>query len=437
MKSMSKAMRRLLQRATVVGYALILGGALVLCSSSPVGSKAFSKELNGTAARTCVDGVQESGALYRICVPQSWNGDLVVFAHGYIASNRPLIIPDLEVEGTDISEIINQLGYAFATTSYSKNGLAVKEGIADIVDLTAVFGRTHGRPRFTYLVGGSEGGVVATLAVEKFPQVFNGCLSACGPIGDFRRQIDYFGDFRVVFDYFFPDVLPPSSINIPQEVMDNWDGVYVPRIRDAINANPHATNQLLRVTRAPIDPDNPSSVESTVLGVLWYNVFATNDAIAELGGQSFDNRNRIYFGSDNDFRLNRGVQRFSADPAALAEIAANYQTSGRLSSQVVTLHTTGDPIVPYWHEPHYIFKVLTNRSISHLVHIPVIRHGHCNFTAQEVLASFAILVFKVSRENLPLTESLLPGGAPKRDLLRSTSKYRTVFRNTAEVLAID
>jgi len=392
MKSISKAMKRFLQRAPFAGYTLILSGALVLCFSSPAGSKAQS-------ARTCVDGVQKSGALYRICVPASWNGDLVAYAHGYVAPGRPLRIPDDEVGGRTISEIINEQGYAFATTSYSKNGLAIKEGVEDIVDLVYIFARTNRQPRFTYLVGASEGGLVTSLSIEKFPKIFNGGLPACGPIGDFRQQINYFGDFRVVFDYFFPNVLPPDPTRIPQEVMDNWDTTYVPRIRAAIKADPNATRQLLSVTRASTDPTDPSSVEATVLGLLWYNVFATNDAVAELGGQPFDNARRIYFGSDNDLQLNRGVRRVSAEQAALDEIEANYQTTGRLASHVVTLHTTGDPIVPYWHELRYIAKAQASRSIPFLVHIPVVRYGHCNFTAPEVLSAFGVLVFRVSGQN--------------------------------------
>lgn len=392
MKSISKAMKRFLQRAPFAGYTLILSGALVLCFSSPAGSKAQS-------ARTCVDGVQKSGALYRICVPASWNGDLVAYAHGYVAPGRPLRIPDDEVGGRTISEIINEQGYAFATTSYSKNGLAIKEGVEDIVDLVYIFARTNRQPRFTYLVGASEGGLVTSLSIEKFPKIFNGGLPACGPIGDFRQQINYFGDFRVVFDYFFPNVLPPDPTRIPQEVMDNWDTTYVPRIRAAIKADPNATRQLLSVTRASTDPTDPSSVEATVLGLLWYNVFATNDAVAELGGQPFDNARRIYFGSDNDLQLNRGVRRVSAEQAALDEIEANYQTTGRLASHVVTLHTTGDPIVPYWQELRYIAKAQASRSIPFLAHIPVVRYGHCNFTAPEVLSAFGVLVFRVSGQN--------------------------------------
>jgi hypothetical protein len=44
----------------------------------------------------------------------------------------------------------------------------------------------------------------------------------------------------------------------------------------------------------------------------------------------------------------RGVQRFDADPAALLEIGRYYETSGELKVPLVTLHTSGDPIVPYW-----------------------------------------------------------------------------------------
>jgi hypothetical protein len=38
---------------------------------------------------------------------------------------------------------------------------------------------------------------------------------------------------------------------------------------------------------------------------LWYNVFATNDARARLGGGNpYDNRQRLYVGSANDLLLN-------------------------------------------------------------------------------------------------------------------------------------
>ena len=147
---------------------------------------------------------------------------------------------------------------------------------------------------------------------------------------------------------------------------------------------------------------------STTLGILSYNVFATNDGVATLNGQPFDNHNRLYLGSNNDWKLNRKVARFSASPAALTEISQFYQTSGSLSRPLVTLHTTGDPIVPYWHETLYNIKVIAHGSLLKHLNIPIVRYGHCNFTATEALASFAVMVYMATGQ-LPLNaEKALP-----------------------------
>lgn len=363
----------------------------------------LSQETGSTQSCSVEDGYQSSGALYRIWMPCSWNGDLVVYAHGYISPKEPLRIPIDQLElpdGTSIPEIINQLGYAFAVSSFSKNGLAVKEGVVDLVDLVDIFTKKHCAPQYTYLVGASEGGLIAALGVEDYVSIFSGGLATCGPIGNFQKQLNYFGDFRVVFDCFFPGLIPGSPVEIPEEVMNNWASVYQPSILMAIANNPDATIQLLSVTDAAFNPLDPNSIGETILGILWYNIFATNDARQELHGQPFDNKLRIYRGSNNDILLNQNVQRFSADPSARAEIEKYYQTSGELTNPLVTVHTKLDPIVPFWHEHLYKLKVLSSGSNSNFTKIPIHRYGHCNFTVEEVLAAFALLVFKVTSQDL-------------------------------------
>lgn len=374
------------------------------------------------------DAQQPSGAIYRICMPAPgrWNGDLVVFAHGYVAFNEPLHIPDDQLElpgGPSLPEIVNRLGFAFATTSYRTNGLAVREGVQDLRELVQIFAATHGQPERVYLVGASEGGIITALAVEQFPELFDGGLAACGPVGNFRWQINYWGDFRVIFDYFFPDLIPGSPIEIPADVIADWDTRYEPRIRRAIWQNTDATRQLLQVTHAPIDRRDLNSVEETVLGLLWYNVFATNDGIAKLGGQPFDNTRRLYRGSDDDRRLNRLVERFQADPVALAEVERYYQTSGALISPLVTLHTTGDPIVPYWHEPLYRAKVFASGAAQLHTNIPIVRYGHCNFQASEALAGFVVLVFKVTGQHLMGAEEVLSDAGARTEFLKLVRAY--------------
>ena len=358
-------------------------------------------KIPASAAGICEpDGQQSSGAVYRICMPEPahWNGNLVVYAHGYVAFNRPVEIPEEQMRLSDctlISEIINEEGYAFATTSYSTNGLAVREGIIDLCELVSIFKEKYTEPNFVYLIGVSEGGLITTLVVEQFPNIFDGGLAACGPIGDFCKQINYIGDFRVVFDYFFPNLIPGSPVDIPQDVIDNWSTVYEPSIKDVIKSNKRIIKQLLRVTFAPVDWGDPSSIERTIISLLWYNVFATNDTRQKLGGQPFDNTYRYYFGSTNDFLLNQNVKRFKADQAALHEIERHYQTSGRPLCPLVTLHTIKDQIVPYWHETYYQIKSSLNGSFLKHNNILAFQYGHCNFKLYEILVAFSLLVRKV------------------------------------------
>ena len=57
----------------------------------------------------------------------------------------------------------------------------------------------------------------------------------------------------------------------------------------------------------------------------------------------------------------------------------------------MTLHTTGDEVIPLWHELLHLPKVdLTGR--GRFLPIPTVRYGHRNFTANEVLTAFALTV---------------------------------------------
>jgi hypothetical protein len=202
----------------------------------------------------------------------------------------------------------------------------------------------------------------------------------------------------VVFDYFFPDLLPGSPISIPQSLMTNWETTYWPQVMNALIGNQDKAIQLLQVTGGAYDPNDPLTTGgNTVKTVLWYNIFGTNDAIAKLGGLPFDNTNTHYTGSTNDTALNAGVQRFSADPAAQAELAAHYQTNGQVLWPMVTLHTSLDEIVPYWHEISYTAKVNPTWAGMRYQNIQVQRYGHCNFTQAEVLQALnAMLAMKTA-----------------------------------------
>src|SRR5207249_10158385 len=131
-------------------------------------------------------------------------------------------------------------------------------------------------------------------------------------------------------------------------------------------SNADRIREVLAVTHAPTDAGDPATIKGTTLGILWYSFRGTNDAIEKTGGMPFDNVDRSYAGSHDDAALNAGVARFrfTADPALVAQL----QTSGRLARPLVTIHTTGDPIVPIWHEPLYRKKL---SFFGRLLHTPI------------------------------------------------------------------
>jgi len=339
----------------------------------------------------CTDGTTSGGALTRVCFPTEWNGDLILYAHGYVQPDEPLAIPDDLIGGTPVEDLVNAAGYAYATTSYRANGLVADLAVDDLVQLRELVRRTvRPDPVQIYIVGVSEGGLVAALAVEGPLDPYTGVLAACGPIGDFARQIDYFNDVRVVFDYLFPGVIPGSPIDPPEEVRAGWDATYAPAVAAALADDPDAALELAAVTGIPAEGLDPGTLGEAVVGILWYNVLGTADAQQRLGGQPYDNEDRVYQGSSDDPALNAGVARFAADADARAELI-RFETSGNLSAPISIIHTTGDPIVPFFHQPLYADKVAAEGRSELLERSDVERFGHCAFTSSEILAAFGAL----------------------------------------------
>ena len=345
---------------------------------------------------TVYEGTLVTGALYKIWMPENWNGELVLFAHGYVDPTKPIEIPESQLnldDGTYVPDLVTGMGYAFATTSYRENGFAVQEAIIDLVELEFQFEELLPEPDFIYLVGPSEGGLITAKSLE-MKKLYDGGLALCGPVGSMEKQVNYIGDFRVLFDYFFPGTLPGSPIHIPAELIQNWDTKYVPKILQLLQDYPERTQELIRCARAPIDPDDPTTIPQTVLSVLWYNVFATNDLVARVGGNPYDNMDRQYHGSGDDAYLNKNVKRFAADPQALENLRRLYDTTGQLNFPIVTMHTVGDPIVPAWHERYYREKIFPENPRIMYTNQYVWHYGHCNFTKEELLTGFELMVEK-------------------------------------------
>lgn len=360
-----------------------------------------------------------------ICQPEQWNNILVVYAHGYVAPGSPIQISDDTVQAALI--LLPDLlanGFAFATTSYRKNGYAVERAENDINALVDNY--PGGKPETVLLVGASEGALIITGLIEKYEDRYDGGLALCGPLAGANYAVQYFGDFRVVFDYLFPEhptdglpvfftdaanpmtsqfgVIPPKKGD--QFWQENWEsGInYEGRIKETIlddlnNNNGHQVEQLFNIVRVAMpdsdDPEYADLAAEAASGVLSYDIRGFNDLGETAGGDPYGNKRRWYWGSDNDWLLNLQVERVASDRGARSYLRKYYDPKGNLSAPLVTVHTSDDPTVPARNQFIYQLKTLVRGSADKLDSIPVERYGHCTFQPQEALGAFGLLLSKI------------------------------------------
>ena len=293
----------------------------------------------------CVDGDLPHGAKSKICVPVTgWNGQLVLDAHGYVDVYQPKDFYHLDFGVVNLPFLVQSQGFAFATTTYRQNGLAILEGRTTC----STSSRVH-RPGMARRCGPllpahpkAAGRHAPARAVS---ELFSSGLAACAPVGSFRGQVNYVGDFRVLFDYFFRNTVPGTVDNVPPDVVPNWLTYTAPRSLRSFRPTPRRARADAHVRRG-LRSRQPGHDRTNDPDVLYYNVFGGTDAEIKLGGNPYGNRLRWYSGSSNDLRLTVRVGRYSASPTALAVIT-QYQTSGHLTRPLVTLHTRGDEVIPF------------------------------------------------------------------------------------------
>ncbi|MGI9629262.1 MAG: hypothetical protein ACR2QM_20735 [Longimicrobiales bacterium] len=380
-------------RATLLLVAAV--ATLTACTETPteivqsptqtVNTPLFN-EVEGPAE---VEGEVGSGALYGLYLPADWNGDLVLYAHGYTSPDAPIALP-AGAEADALRDALLDLGYGVAWSSYSENGYAVKEGVRQTRQLRRLFATNFGWPKRTYLMGHSLGGLITLSLAEKHPRLFDGALPLCGPIGGGALEVDYIYDARVLFDYFYPGVLPGDALNVPEGL--DFGADVVPAVFAAVSGNPAPAFQMAAVDQIELPFTTPGELINSILSALFFSTVGTADFFDRIGGDFFENSTTVYSGSLDDDALNAGVDRFQRTRRAGRYFKRWYQPRGKLKIPVLTVHTSMDPIVPLFHEPAYEAIAASAGRSDYLVQRTVDRYGHCTFTGPETITAFLDLV---------------------------------------------
>jgi pimeloyl-ACP methyl ester carboxylesterase len=377
---------------------LIATLALGACTESPstaprsLASGALATaDVTPVSWTTAITGVTGEGSQYAIFVPQGWNGDVVVYAHGIRDVAEAVALPTPSVAA--LRDALGAMGYAVTYSSFSENGWAVKDGIQRTHQLRGLFTSNVSKPRRTFVIGHSMGGLIALALAEQYPQHYDGALPMCGVLGGAQRQVDYLAHVRTVFDYFYPGVLPGNAIDMPLDL--NLNTQVLGPAQAALVGNPTGAGAMARIAQTPVPFASGPELIQSILTAIAFDARGAEDLVGRTHGHSpFDNSETVYTGllpaallAD----LNARVMRFTETPDAANYLARYYEPTGELSIPVLSIHTTRDPVVPFFHESVYGARVAAAGSSGLLSQRSISRYGHCTFTIGEMTNAFSAL----------------------------------------------
>jgi len=353
--------------------------------------------MNAGSAVTELYGEIGPGAKYALFVPADWNGDLALYAHGFIDAALPTELPT-ENDFVPMRDELVALGYAVAYSSFSENGLAIKDGAIRTKQLRGVFASKVGEPERTYLMGHSLGGLVAVMLAERYPQHYAGVLPMCGMIGGSQAEIDYVANVRVLFDFCYPDALPGNVLDVPDDypLTD-----VINAVAGSIMANPDCAGIISQIDQTPVPFDTPEHFVESFVRAIGFNFRGFHDVFERTHDHNpFDNSATIYTSSSPVVpgfildAMNATVDRFESTPDADRYLMHYYKPTGELDIPVLTLHNALDPVVPFFHEEMYAEAVAAAGKSDLLVQRVVTSpaYGHCDIEVAVMVQAFVDLV---------------------------------------------
>jgi pimeloyl-ACP methyl ester carboxylesterase len=380
------------------------------------------------AAQQHLTGTLPDGATYVIDVPPLWNGTLLLYSHGYVVPGSPN--PAMDVGDPITGGYMLAAGYALAGSSYATTGWAVQQAIPDQIATLDAFESAVGTPATTIAWGHSLGGMITAGLVQEYPDRFNAALPMCGVLGGgvgiWNGSLDSAFAFNTLVA---GGSLQVVDITNPDQNLTNAEEILAGAATTPQGQARVALAAALGDLPGWFDPTSPEPARNDYAAqianqFLWLSqvdfpfVFALR---AELevragGNPSFNNGvdykeelthsvdyaevRALYAAAglnlEADLATLSHAKRIKADPAALAYLSENIIYNGQLPFPVLTLHTTGDGLVPVEDESAYRRVVDEAHDSSMLRQTYIHRAGHCAFTPAETITALQTLDLRLT-----------------------------------------
>jgi len=310
-----------------------------------------------------------NGAWLLAAIPREWNRRLVVHAHGGPRLTAPK--DGDSAEDLERFAVMVRSGYAWIGSTYRRGGYGVRMAAADVDHSRALFRAKWGRPQRTLLHGQSWGGNVAAKAAELYAldidgrPNYEGVLVTNGVLTGGTRAYGFRADLRAVYQAICRNHPKPDE---PQYAL--WQGLPAGstmdrdelkrRVDDCTGIDTPVAKRSARQAARLRDILAVTGVEEKQLvSHLAWGTFHFRDLVQQRldGRNPFDNTATVYRGTADDTALNATVERFAADPAAVAKLAYDADLSGLIVLPTVTVHARHDPVVSYRADAAYAATV--------------------------------------------------------------------------------
>lgn len=349
---------------------------------------------------------QYDGGIYKIEIPDEWNGELALYAHGFV-SNAGAQGSALRVGNSPIREHLIKNGYAWAASSYRCNGYVPGQGLLDTMALTDLFTKFNGgrAPQRVYLTGTSMGGHVTLLGMHEFPTTFAGGLAMC-PAGP------------ELFDFFAATAGAAEVITGVQAHLETMQAD-VAKMNEFLGKPPDYTDkgrQLASVEIQISGGPRPFAMEGLSAG----GRFAGNISPAALAGSKTPSNRavmttQITYSIDESLgltvdALNKSARRKALD-AEIRNPMGPYDElvpfDGRLERPTLTMHGTGDLFVPIFLEQSLKRAVVAAGKEPLLTQRVYRIAGHCGFSQAEMIKAFDDLTTWVHKGTRPQGDEVM------------------------------
>lgn len=366
----------------------------------------------------CWKGQGPKGGFYWTAIPANWNGALVVHSHGGPRTAAPQ--QDDPLEDLERFSMTVREGYAWTGSTYRRGGYGVRMAAEDTNDVRQVFWDAFGRPRRTILHGQSWGGNVAAKTAELYARdaegqvVWDGVVLSSGVLAGGTEAYRFRADLRAVYQYYCQNHPAQNETQYPL-----WQGLpegarmtraqLADRVKTCTGVGLPETRRTAAQKQRLADILNVVGIgERQLVAHLAWGTNLFQDLVQRRldGLNPFDNSQTVYSGSHDDVALNAGVERFTADPMAVARLSYDADLSGMIVTPTVTIHGKYDPTAFVWHQAAYRDRVAGAGRSDLLVQTYTDEAEHSALSAPEYVAVFQALLQWLDEGEKPTLASI-------------------------------